>query len=292
MQFCAAITVQARSSAERNYKMIHPTAIISPEAKIGKNVEIGPYAVIESDVVIGDNCFIDCMTKICRFTTIGDNTRIYKNAIVGDDPQDHRMVPNTESYTQIGANVVIREYVTVHRSPTPGGITRVGDGCMLMAFVHIAHDVKLENNVTIANHSILSGHIEVGRNVVISGHVMIHQFCRVGELAMVTPGSKIRQDVPPYVLLSDDGKVAGLNVVGLRRAGMSAAERSGLKKTLKTFFFKGLSFGNAAKEMENADFSNQYTDKFCEFMTSSKRGVISADPAVLAAASRDEEEED
>ena len=271
---------------------IHPTAVISPEAKIGKNVEIGPYAVIEDNVEIGDNCFIDCQTKICKFTTIGSNTRIYKNAIVGEDPQDHRMVPNTESYTIIGSNVVIREYVTVHRSPTPGAITKVGDGCMLMAFVHIAHDVKLGNNVTIANHSILSGHIEVGNNVVISGHVMIHQFCRIGDMAMVTPGTKIRQDVPPYVLLSDNGKVAGLNIVGLRRSGMTAAERSGLKKTLKTFYFKGLNFGNAAKEMETADFTNQYTDKFCEFMTSSKRGVLSADPEVLAAAMRGAEDEE
>ena len=266
--------------------MIHPTAIVSPGAKIGANVEIGPYAVIEDDVVIGDNCFIDCMTKICRFTTIGSNTRIYKNAIVGDDPQDHRMVPNTESYTEIGSNVVIREYVTVHRSPTPGAVTRVGDGCMLMAFVHIAHDVKLANNVTIANHTILSGHVEVGCNVVISGHVMVHQFCRIGEMAMVTPGTKIRQDVPPYVLLSDNGGVAGLNIVGLRRSGMTAAERSGLKKTLKTFYFRGLNFGNAAKEMENADFKNKYTDRFCEFMTGTKRGVLSADPEILAAAMR------
>ena len=273
--------------------MIHPTAIVSPKAKIGANVEIGPYAVIEDDVVIGDNCFIDCMTKICSYTTIGSNTRIYKNAIVGDDAQDHRMDPSVVSYTEIGSDVVIREYVTIHRSPTPGAVTRVGDGCMLMAFVHIAHDVKLGKNVTIANHTILSGHIEVGDKAVISGHVMIHQFCRVGEMAMITPGSKIRQDVPPYVLLSDSGKVAGLNIVGLRRSGMTAAERSGLKKTLKTFFFKGLNFGNAAKEMENADFKNQYTDKFCAFMTSAKRGVLSADPEVLAAAMRgaDDDEE-
>ena len=272
--------------------MIHSTAIVSPDAKIGQNVEIGPYAVIEDNVVIGDNCFIDCHTKICRFTTIGPNSRVYKNAIVGEDPQDHRMVPNTEAYTEIGSNVTIREYVTIHRSPNPGAVTRIGDGCMLMAFVHIAHDVKLGNNVTIANHTILSGHVEVGDNAVISGHIMVHQFCRIGELAMVTPGTKIRQDVPPYVLLSDNGKVAGLNIVGLRRSGMTAAERSGLKKTLKTFYFKGLNFGNAAKEMANADFTNQYTDKFCEFMASSKRGVLSADPEVLAAAMRNIEEDD
>lgn len=273
--------------------MIHPTAVISPGAKIGANVEIGPYAVIEDNVVIGDNCFIDCMTKICQFTTIGSNTRIYKNAIVGDDPQDYHMVPNTESYTVIGSNVIIREYVTIHRSPTPGAFTRVGDNSMLMAFVHIAHDVKLGNNVTIANHSILSGHVTVGDKAVISGHIMVHQFCRIGEMAMVTPGSRIRQDVPPYVMLSDNGKVAGLNIVGLRRSGMTAAERSGLKKTLKTFYFKGLNFSNAAEEMKNADFRNQYTDKFCEFMASAKRGVLSADPDVLAAAMRgaDDDEE-
>ena len=202
------------------------------------------------------------------------------------------MVPGTESYTQIGSDAVIREYVTIHRSPTPGAVTRVGDGCMLMAFVHIAHDVKLSSNVTIANHTILSGHVEVGEKTVISGHVMVHQFCRIGEMAMVTPGTRIRQDVPPYVLLSDSGNVAGLNIIGLRRSGMTAAERSGLKKTLKTFFFKGLNFGNAAKEMENADFTNKYTDRFCEFMTSSKRGVLSPDPDVLAAALRGSDDED
>ena len=272
--------------------MIHPTAVVSPEAKIGRNVEIGPYAVIEDNVTIGDGVFIDSHVKICRYTTVGDNSRFYMGSLVGEEPQDHRMVPGIKSYTEIGANVILREYVTVHRSPFENGLTSIGDGTLLMAFVHVGHDARIGKNVTCANHTAISGHVQIGDGAVLSGYIMVHQFCRIGELAMISPGLKVRQDAPPFTLISEKGCVYGPNVVGLRRAGMSADERSAIKKTIKIFFFKGLNVSNAEKEMQSADFKNQYTDHFCKFMTSNERGILPPDPEMLAIGTRVHMEDD
>ena len=171
--------------------MIHPTAIVSPDAQIGKNVEIGPYAVIEDNVKIGDNCYIDAHVKICRYTTIGSDCCIYMNALVGAEPQDHRFYRGLVSYCEIGHHTVIREFVTIHRPPFEQLKTVVGNYVLLMAFVHVAHDVVIGDHATIANHTQLSGHVQVGDGAVMSGFVLVHQFCRIGSLAMIAPTSKI-----------------------------------------------------------------------------------------------------
>ena len=156
--------------------MIHPTAIVSPDAQIGKNVEIGPYAVIEDNVKIGDNCYIDAHVKICRYTTIGSDCCIYMNALVGAEPQDHRFYRGLVSYCEIGHHTVIREFVTIHRPPFEQLKTIVGNYVLLMAFVHVAHDVVIGDHATIANHTQLSGHVQVGDGAVMSGFVMVHQY--------------------------------------------------------------------------------------------------------------------
>ena len=154
--------------------MIHPTAIVSPDAKIGKNVEIGPYAVIEDNVTIGDNCYIDAHVKICRYTTVGSDCCIYYNALVGAEPQDHRFYRGLVSFCEIGHHTVIREFVTIHRPPFEQLKTVVGNYVLLMAFVHVAHDVVIGDHVTIANHTSLSGHVHVDDGAVLSGFVLIH----------------------------------------------------------------------------------------------------------------------
>ena len=163
--------------------MIHPTAIIDPGARLGQNVSVGPYSVIEADCCIGDNVWIDTHVKIARYTSIGSGSRIYKGALVGEEPQDHRFKVGVVSRTEIGANATLREYVTIHRSPFEGGITSVGEGTLLMAFCHVGHDARIGNYVTAANHTAFSGHVIVEDRAVLSGYVLIHQFCRIGKLA-------------------------------------------------------------------------------------------------------------
>lgn len=176
---------------------IHPTAIISPGARIGEGVRIGPYSIVESDCEIGDDCWIDAHVKIARYTSLGPRCRVYLGALVGEEPQDHRFKPGTVAHTVIGSDTTIREYVTIHRSPFEGGITSVGDRTLLMAFVHLGHDVRVGNRVTIANQTGISGHVIIEDGAVLSGYVLIHQFCRIGALAMLGGRTIIRQDVPP-----------------------------------------------------------------------------------------------
>ena len=265
---------------------IHPTAVISPNAKIGQNVEIGPYAVIEDNTVIGDGAFIDAHAKICRYTTIGKNARVYLGALVGEEPQDHRMKPGIKSYTEIGDNCIIREYVTIHRSPTENGLTKVGEGTLLMAFCHVGHDVQIGNFVTCANHTTIAGHVIIEDRAVLSAYIMIHQFVRIGELAMVSPGTKIRQDIPPYSLISDQGYVCGSNVVGLRRANLSQDERLAIKKVFKLFFFRGLNTINATKEFEQCDYQTRETKKIVDFIHKTERGILPPDPELVALGSK------
>lgn len=257
---------------------IHPTAIVHQDAVIGENVEIGPYSVIEQDVKIGDNCYIDAHVKISRYTTMGDRCRVYYGALVGEEPQDHRFYPGIVSYTEIGSDTVIREYATIHRPPFEEQKTVIGNHCLLMGFVHIAHDVVLADHVTIANNSILAGHIQVEEGAVISGHVLIHQFCKIGKLAMVGPDIKIIQDVPPFCLVGDNGFVYGPNVVGLRRAGMTGEQRKSIRSAIKTFFFKGLSANNACEEIEK-EAPTPEVNHFVNFVKASTRGILPGKPS-------------
>lgn len=265
---------------------IHATAIVHPEAVIGENVEIGPYSVVEQDVTIGDNCYIDAHVKISRYTTMGDRCRVYYGALVGEEPQDHRFYPGIVSYTEIGSDTVIREYVTVHRPPFEEQKTVIGNHCLLMGFVHIAHDVVLADHVTIANNTILAGHIQVEEGAVISGHVLIHQFCKIGRLAMVGPDIKVIQDIPPYCLVGDNGFVYGPNVVGLRRAGMTRSQRKAIRSAIKTFFFKDLNANNACAEIEENDPTAEVSH-FVNFIKASTRGILPGKPAKASVTKED-----
>lgn len=262
--------------------MIHPTAIIDPGAKLGRNVSVGPYSVIESDCVIGDDVWIDCHVKIARYTSIGSGSRIYKGALIGEEPQDHRFKPGVVSRTFIGANATLREYVTVHRSPFEGGVTSVGEGTLLMAFCHAGHDVRIGNHVTAANHTAFSGHVVVEDRAVLSGYVLIHQFCRIGQLAMIGGRTIIRQDVPPFCMLAENETVCGPNVVGLRRAGFDSDRRFVIKNVIRDYFFKGLNSSNALSLIA-ADYpGNLDAEAFIHFIKSSERGIMPGNPALIA----------
>lgn len=262
--------------------MIHPTAVIDPKAELGNNVTVGPYSVIEADCTIGDNVWIDSHVKVARYTSIGEGSRIYKGALVGEEPQDHRFKVGTVAHTLIGSNVTLREYVTIHRSPFEGGKTVVGDGTLLMAFCHVGHDARIGNFVTAANHTAFSGHVVVCDRAVLSGYVLIHQFCRIGKLAMIGGRTIIRQDVPPYCMLAENETVCGPNVVGLRRAGFDSDRRLAIKNAIRSYFFRGLNSSNALQLISGNFPDNDDIREFIEFIQDSERGIMPGDPALIA----------
>ena len=257
---------------------IHPTAVVSPNAEIGKNVEIGPYAVIDDDVRIGDDCFIDAHVKIGQYTTIGPRCRIYFGAFVGAEPQDHRFYKGIQSYTEIGSDTVIREYVTIHRPPFEFLKTTIGNHVLLMAFVHIGHDVIIGDRVTIANNTALSGHVQVGQGAVFSGCVLVHQFCRIGALAMVGPGAHVGQDIPPFCMLRESNVITGPNTIGLRRAGMSNEQRLAIRRAIRTFFFEVLNAKNALEQIERGENVLPEVHMFVNFIKESHRGIMPGNP--------------
>ncbi|MBI4778273.1 acyl-ACP--UDP-N-acetylglucosamine O-acyltransferase [Candidatus Desantisbacteria bacterium] len=252
---------------------IHPTAIIHPEAMIAEGVIVGPFAVIEKEVRIGKGSQIGAHAILTNWTTIGTNCEIHAGAIIGDNPQikDYK---HEESYCLIGDNNVIREYVTIHRGWHKGDATRIGNNNFLMANTHIAHDCRIGDNVIMANAATLGGHVIVEDNAFISGLVGIHQFVRIGRMSMIGGCSKVVQDVPPYSLI--DGHpacVSGLNMVGMRRAGISSHVRGLLKKAYKLLYHSGLNTNQALSTIKNELEMTPELEHLVRFVEATKRGI-------------------
>ncbi len=200
---------------------VHPTAIVSPGARLGAGVTIGPYAVIEDGAEIGDNTEIRAHAVIKRFTTIGQGNQIHEGAILGGEPQDLGF-KGGETRLQIGNGNKIREHVTIHRASKENGVTTVGNECFLMANVHIAHDCQIGDQAILANNTALAGHVEIGPRAFLSGGVLVHQFSSIGRLAMIGGHSSVRMDCLPFITSDGDpARAVSLNLVGLRRAGLS-----------------------------------------------------------------------
>lgn len=212
---------------------IHPTAAVDPGARLGADVEIGPYAVVEADTKIGDGCTVAAHAVIKRHTRLGRGNRIHEHAVIGGEPQDLKFKA-CASFVTIGEGNVIREGVTIHRSSREGGTTRIGNGCMLMAGAHVAHDCELADGVIMANATALGGHVSVGERAFLSGLVSVHQFCRIGRLAMVASSARIVQDCLPFVITEGHpSRARALNLIGLRRAGFDAAALLDLKRAYR-----------------------------------------------------------
>lgn len=232
---------------------IHPTAIISESARLGSNVTIGPYAIIEGDTEIGDRTEIRAHACIKRFTTLGPENVIHEGAVLGGEPQDLGF-RECESYLRIGARNQIREGVTMHRGTQAGSETVVGSDCFIMAYSHVAHNCRLGDRVIIANNVALAGHIEIEDRVFISGGVVVHQFCRIGRLAMIGGNSKIVQDCLPFITTDGvPGRASGLNVVGLKRAGYKSSEIQKLKEAYRLLLRSGLSLADALARLDEID---------------------------------------
>jgi UDP-N-acetylglucosamine acyltransferase len=252
---------------------IHPTAIIHIEAQIGEGVTVGPFTVIEKEVRIGQGSQIGAHVILANWTTIGNNCEIHAGAIIGDNPQI-KGYKHEESYCLIGDNNVIREYVTIHRGWHKGNTTRIGNNNFFMANTHIAHDCQIGDNVIMANAATLGGHVTVEDNAFISGLVGIHQFVRIGSMSMIGGCSKVVQDVPPYALI--DGHpacVSGLNIVGMRRAGIIPQVRGVLKKAYKLLYYSGLNTNQALLTIKNELEMTPEIEHLIRFIEAAKRGI-------------------
>ncbi len=225
--------------------MLHPTAIIHPQAQLGANVTIGPYAVIESPAQIGDGCVIHAHAVITGHVVMGKDNVIGHGALIGGDPQDFAFRPEVQSGVQIGDGNKIREYATIHRGSSNGSSTVVGSHCFLMGGSHVAHNCRLGDHVILANNALLGGHIIVEDRVFLGGGAVFHQHIRIGQLAICQGGSAFSKDVPPFTLSSGLNSVVGLNVVGLRRAGLTPAERVEVKEAFKLLYRRGLNVRQA-----------------------------------------------
>ena len=252
---------------------IHPTAIVNPKAELGANVTIGPFCVIDADVKIGANARIGPHVTILPFTTIGAGCTLHANVVLGDLPQDIAF-KDVVSYVRLGANCTIREGVTIHRGTKPETETVAGDDCYLMANSHLAHNVRLGNGVILVNGALLAGYVEVGDRAFISGNCMIHQFARIGKLAILAGGSAFTKDVPPFCKTKGLGAntVVGLNVIGLKRAGFGVPDRLAIKQAFHTLYQSGLNVSQATAKIR-AESPSEAALEFCEFVEQSKRGI-------------------
>lgn len=208
---------------------IASSAIIHPSAKIGKNVHIGDFAIVEADTVIGDGCRLNQHAIVRRFATLEENVFVDSFATVGGDNQDLKFDPSIRSGVVIGANTKIREGATIHRASFEDENTIVGKNCLLMANSHIAHDCILGDNIILANNSLLAGHVIAKSNCIFSGNIAVHQFVQIGEYAMVGGSSAITYDLPPFIMSVGRNEVKGLNIVGIRRAGFTHEDLQDLK---------------------------------------------------------------
>ena len=252
---------------------IHPSAVINSAAILGRDVEVGPFCVIESDTIIGNGCKLASRVVVRSGTELGRDNQIFEGAVLGGLPQ-HINMPESPGKLVIGSGNTIRENVTVHRSLGEDETTVIGDNNLLMVNVHIAHDCRLGNNTIFANNSMLAGHVTINDRAYVSGAVGIHQFCRVGTLAMVGGQAHVVKDVPPYVTVDgSSGFVVGLNQIGLRRAGFSPSDVRQLKEAYRVIYRNGLSWNDILAQLKES-YANGPAARFHEFLSNTTRGII------------------
>jgi len=256
-----------------NDPLIHPTAIIHPGAKLGAGVRVGPFAIIEGPAEIGDGCEIQAHAIVTGWVRMGARNRIGYGAIVGGQPQDYGFAPETKSWVIIGDDNWIREYATLHRGTGEGTETRVGNRCFLMTGVHVGHNSQVADRVIIANNVLLGGHVHVGPGAFLGGGAVFHQFVSVGRQAMVQGNSKLSKNVPPFLIAAHLNLVVGLNVVGLRRSGMTPEQRREIKDAFKLLYKSDLNTHQALEAAKEHTWGAEATE-FFEFVAASyERGI-------------------
>ena len=256
-------------------KMIHPTAIVDPGAKIAANVEIGPYSIIGPDVEIGEHTAIGPHVIIKGHTRIGRENRIFQFSSLGEVPQDKKYA-GEPTRLEIGDRNTIREFCTFNLGTAQdAGVTRIGDDNWIMAYVHIAHDCQVGNKTTFANNAQLAGHVVVEDWAILGGYTGVHQFCRIGAHVMTAVGTVVLQDVPPYLMAAGNtAQPYGINVEGLKRRGFTAESLSALKRAYRTLYKSGLLLEEAKIKLAEEAKTQPDVQRFVDFLAISKRGII------------------
>ena len=251
---------------------IHPSAQVGKSAKLGNHNVIGPNVIIEDGVTLGSGNKILANAYLCSGTSIGSRNEIHMSAVIGHAPQDVAY-KGAKTFTKIGSDNLIREFVTIHRGTKEGTSTVIGDHNFIMANAHVAHNCVLGNRVIMVNLASLTGHCVVEDMAFLSGMTGFHQFTKIGTLAMVRALSAINKDIPPYMICGGrPGVIQGINVVGLRRAGISQAIRTEIKESYRFLYRSGLNVEQALKEIEK-NFKSKEIAHLIEFIRTSKRGI-------------------
>ncbi|HBR29603.1 MAG TPA: acyl-[acyl-carrier-protein]--UDP-N-acetylglucosamine O-acyltransferase [Firmicutes bacterium] len=253
---------------------IHETALVHAGARLGKNIVIGPYAIIGENVELGDGCIVGSHVVIDGWTKLGTNNKVYHGASVGVEPQDLKF-KGEKSFLFIGDDNTIRENVTISRGTEGGGgETRIGNHNLFMAYSHVAHDCQVGNNIVLANCSALAGHVTVEDRVTIGGLSGIHQFTKIGKMSMLGACTKIVKDVPPFIIVDGNpARVAGINIVGLRRNDILPETRDEIKRAYRILYRSNLSIEQAIEKMEHELQGTAEIDHFIRFLRSAERGI-------------------
>ncbi len=256
-----------------NDLLIHETSMIDPDAELGDGVVVGPYSIIGPRVIIGNGTVIGSHVLVEKDTTVGKNCRIFHGAVLGTDPQDLKY-QDEKTYLIIGNDTQIREYATLHRGAKDQCETKVGSNCLIMAYVHIAHDCQIGNGVILANSVNMAGHVIIEDHVTIGGVTPIHQFVRIGRHSFIGGGSRVNKDIPPFVrAVGNPLSLSGLNSVGLARHGFEEDTRLELKRAYRIFFRSDLDISNAVRKAKEELKPFEEVYYFIEFIENSDRGV-------------------
>jgi len=251
---------------------VAPTARVHPQARIGPQASIGEFAIVEEDVEIGAFCRLEPYVFVKRWTTLGERNEISAGTVLGTDPLDKNFT-GERSYLRIGNGNVIREHHTISRGTQPESVTTIGDGNYIMTSGHIAHNCDIGNNCVIASCALVAGYVHVEDQAFISGGVVIHQYSKIGRLAMIGGNSRVNLDVPPFFLYTDfNARPNGLNVVGLKRAGLTSEEIAALKAAYRILYRSGLKLKDALVRIA-AELDTEHTRHLVKFIQSSERGI-------------------
>lgn len=267
---------------------IHPTAIVSPSAILGDDVEIGPHAIIGDNVTLGASCIVQAHAVVEKCVTMGQGNIVGYGCVIGAAPQDFAHSPGIHSEVRIGDRNRFREYVTVHRGTKEGTATTVGSDCFLMVGTHLGHNVSLADHVIITNNCLLAGYVDVGEGAVLGGGSVFHQFMRIGRRAMIAGSSSFNKDIPPFVTANFRNLLVGINSIGLRRAGFSSEIRMEIKRAFKLVYRSGLSVREGLAEAKKSEWGPE-VQEFFAFIAASKRGTCTANRLASATGEVDDD---
>lgn len=251
--------------------MIHPTALVDPQAQVADSCHVGPYCVVEAGAVLREHVVLEAHVVIKANVTLEPYVRVHSQAVLGDDPQIVHQDFSFSSGVQVGAHTVIREGATVHRASQPHQMTTVGEHCLLMAHSHVGHDVQVGNHCILANQSLLAGCVTLEDHVFVSGGAMVHQFVHIGESAFISGNAEIGLHVPPFVTMFQRNCVSNLNVVGLQRRHFSSEEVADIKKLYRFMYDGQLSFRKKAQQaLEEHQYQTERGHQFLAFFVQPK----------------------